>query len=209
MKLFTIRLAVILFTFPITIVGQHIKIDKKKLSFLKEEKTLNVIFDYSDLIRGGNFISEEEYLKKQKEKISARKNNYEEWFMAYEHSKNKTWKEIYVSILNENLSKYIAPKFVINSETNYTMKVNVLWIYSGYDIGIARSPSKIKLRLELIDNATKRIVEIIDVKESHGYNKDFDNDSEWPYLKLIQNAFRSSAFKLAITLKRVFDKKRN
>lgn len=109
--------------------------------------------------------------------------------------------------MNENLSKFIAPKFVVNSETNYTMKVNVLWIYSGYDIGIARSPSKIRLRLELIDNTTKKIVEIINVKKSHGYNQDADNDSEWPYLRLVQNAFRNSAFKLAITLRRVFDKK--
>lgn len=206
-SVFTILL--LLFS-SLSIFAQHIKIDKKKLSFLKTEQTINVIFSYNNHTRGGDNISEQEYLVRWHKKLSERKKDTTKWHDAYQDSKNNLWQQTYVDNLNTHLSEYNSPNFVLNSltDTNYTMVVNVLWIYSGFDIGIASSPSKIKLRLEIFNNLTNEITETIHIKESRGENRDIDNDSTWPDLRLVQNAFKNSAFKLAITLRRVFDKQK-
>lgn len=200
----------LLFLTSFSFFAQHIKIDKKKLSFLKTEQTISVIFSYKNHTRGGDDISEQEYLERWHKKLHKRKKDTAIWQDAYLDSKNILWQETYVDNLNTHLSQYISPHFVLNSKskTNYTMVVNVLWIYSGFDIGIASSPSKIKLKLELLNNLTNEVTETIHIKESRGKNRDLDNESAWPDLRLVQNAFKNSAFKLAITLKRVFEKQK-
>lgn len=202
-SLFT--LVFITFSFT-TIFAQHIKINKKELLFLRNEPSINVVFNYDTHTRGGDHISEKEYIKNWTKTLTNKSKDTSVWHNAYLNSKNKIWQETYVNNLNSNLIQYISPEFKLNSNSDFTLLINVLWIYSGYDIGIAKSPSKIKLELDVIDNNTKKIIQTIEIKESRGENKDSDNDSLWPDLKLVENAFKNSAFKLAITLRRVFEK---
>lgn len=208
MKLLRILLLLtFLFIGSSQIFAQHIKINKEELSFLKKEQTINVVFSYDNYKRGGKQISESEYVKNRKEKLVLREKDTTLWLDAYQNSKQILWPEAFAENLNKYLSKYKAPKFSPNSgkaDANFTMIVHVLWIYSGYDIGIGRSPSKIKLKITIIDNKTNEIKSTINISETRGNNSDDDNDSEWPHLRRVENAFYNSGFKLAIALKRVF-----
>ncbi|NQY27856.1 MAG: hypothetical protein HRT69_00120 [Flavobacteriaceae bacterium] len=189
--------------------SQHIKINKKKLAFLKTEKAMNIVFNYDNHTRGGNHISELEYIKKRKKRLVVREKDPEVWYTNYKNSKDIHWKDAFLNQLNKSLYKHKAPEFLLYSDikTNFTMKVNVLWIYSGYDIGIAKSAAKLTLKIELFDNNTNQIIETIHIKKAYGENTDHDNESKFPNLRLVQNAFKTAGFKLAITLQRVFNKK--
>jgi hypothetical protein len=190
-------------------LAQHIKIDKDRLAFLKKEKIIPVVFDYTGYKREGKKISEADYLIEKTERLAAKDKDTKAWLEAYYNHKNNIWQEAYVHTFNEKLAKYEAPHFTLDtlSQTAYTMKVKVLWIYAGYDFGVGRSPAKISLKIQLIDNATNRIKAAFDISESRGGNSDDDNDFAWRNLRRVENAFSSSAYKLAIALKRVFDKK--
>jgi len=191
-------------------IAQHIKINKKNLSFLKNEQSINVVFNYDNHTRGGDHISELAYIEKRKKRQVAINKNPDTWFTYYQNSKNNNWKNAYVDHLNQSLTKYQAPEFQLNTsiKTKYTMLVNVLWIYSGYDIGVAKWPSKISLRIELIDNTAQKIIETIDIKKAQGGNSDLDNESKFSNLRLVNNAFKKAGFKLAITLQRVLKRKK-
>ena len=192
-----------------TLFAQHIKIDKKELSFLRNEQTINVVFKYDNIKRGGEYISELKYIENRKIKLSLKGKDTIAWIEAYTKSKQNLWQEAYVKHLNKTLHKYKAPLFKIDpsKSTNYSMIVDVVWIYSGYDVGIGRSPAKIKLILTFVDNKVRRKRTNIIVPETFGGNNDNDNDSHWPHLKRVENAFYNSGFKLGIAIKRVFDKK--
>lgn len=189
--------------------SQHIKINKKRLSFLKSEKAMNVVFNYDNHTRGGDNISELEYIEKREKRQIAHKKDPEVWHTYYKNSKNIHWKDAFIDQLNKSLYKHQAPEFLLYSDikTNFTMKVNVLWIYSGYDLGVVKWPSKLDLKLEIINNSTNQIIETIIINKAQGENTDFDNDSMFSNLRLVQNAFKTAGFKLAITLQRVFKKK--
>ena len=193
-----------------TSIAQHIKINKKNLTFLKNEKTVNVVFNYDNHTRGGNHISEIEYIEKRKNRQLFHKKDPETWHTYYQNSKNIHWKDAYVNTLNQYLNKYQAPQFVLHSnlKPNFTMLVNVVWIYSGYDIGVAKSPAKLTLVIELFDNSTNQILETIHIKKALGENTDHDNESKFSNLRLVQNAFKKAGFKLAITFHRVLQKKK-
>jgi len=209
MKLTTLLLTLTI-AFCSSSIAQHIKINKKNLSFLKNEQIINVVFNYNDHTRGGDQISELTYIEKRKKRQVEINKDPDVWFTYYQNSKNINWKNAFVDNLNQYLTKYQTPEFQLNSalKTKYTMLVNVLWIYSGYDVGAAKWPSKVTLRVELIDNTTQKTIETIDIKKAQGGNTDLDNESKYSNLRLVNNAFKKAGFKLAITLQRVFKKKK-
>ncbi len=203
---------ILLVLFTISAVSgfsQHIKIDKKKLGFLKNETHVQVKFKYDNLSFNADNLSEIAFIDYFKDKMASRQIDSTGWTNAYFLHKDALWQEAYVSKLNETLERYQAPIFSLDESqnANYYMLVEVNWIYAGYDIGVAKSPSKVKLNLLLFDKKNKTKIATIPVGISTADNDKEDNDSEWTYLRRIQNAFTNSGFKLGITLKRLFDKK--
>ncbi|PNQ73377.1 hypothetical protein C1T31_07625 [Hanstruepera neustonica] len=200
---------VVLTTISLSAFSQHIKIDKKKLEFLKNETHVLVKFKYDNLSFNADNLSEIVFIDYFEEKMASRQKDSTGWTHAYFKHKDSLWQEAYVSKLNETLERYQAPIFSLDESlsTNYYMLVEVSWIYAGYDIGIAKSPSKVKLKLHIFEQDTKKKMTTIPVGITTADNDKEDNDSEWTYLRRIQNAFTISGFKLGIALKRVFDKK--
>ena len=196
-------------TISVSVFSQHIKIDKKKLEFLKTETHIQVKFKYDNLSFNANNLSEIDFIDYFKEKMASRQKDSTGWTNAYFLHKDSLWQEAYVSKLNETLERYQAPIFSLDQSlnSNYYMLVEVSWIYAGYDIGVARSPSKVKLKLHIFEQNTKKKITTIPVGITTADNGKEDNDSEWTYLRRVQNAFTISGFKLGIALKRVFDKK--
>jgi len=201
--LITIALSLFYITFTFS---QHLKIDKDALSVLKSEEQVSVFFTFQDCTFGGKYLSEKEFIKSHYKKIIKRNQDTTDWYNAYQNSKKSLWPKAYLKNLNTYLSRYDAPEFVLDSlhRNNYILKVNVVWIYTGYDVGVARSPSKISLMLKIIENNTGKVISTIKVSETRGGNSDEDNDSNWTYLRRVENAFFNSGFKLAIALKRIF-----
>ena len=62
----TVLLSITFLIVTTSLFAQHIKIDKKQLSFLNNEQVINVIFKYDDIKRGGDNISELKYIENRK-----------------------------------------------------------------------------------------------------------------------------------------------
>lgn len=187
------------------VYAQHIKIDKDQFVFLKDEITVSVQFSYDHLTHGGKYISDKERLNETKASLIKKGKDTLVYQQAYDNYKAVLWQTAYIEKINETLKDYNAPKFIIaNSETaNYTMLVDVVWMHFGYDVGISRAPSKVKTEITFIDK-DKTVMTSLKFGESFGDNSDDDNDSSWPNLQRIKNAFETNAFKLGLALRRVF-----
>lgn len=179
------------------------------MAFLENESHIQVRFKYDNLSFNADNLSEIAFIDYFKVKMASRQIDSTGWTNSYFNHKDELWQEAYVSKLNETLERYQSPNFTLDEsrKSNYYMLVEVIWIYAGYDIGIVKSPSKVKLNLHLFEQNTKTKITTIPVGTTTADNDKEDNDSEWPYLRRIQNAFTVSGFKFGISLKRLFDKK--
>ena len=189
--------------------GQHIRIDKNQLAFLKNEKQISVVFNYDNYKRGGKNLTEDQYIQNRITKLSEKGIDTAIWRKAYEESKAMLWPDAFIRKLNETLERYEAPEFTLDSlsDTNYCMAVYVPWIYSGYDVGIGRSPAKVKLVVTFVNLKTGEKKTSISISDVMGHNDADDNDSEWPHLRRAENAFYNAGYKFGISTKRLFDKK--
>ena len=189
--------------------GQHIRIDKNQLAFLKNEKQISVVFNYDNYKRGGKNLTEDQYIQNRITKLSEKGIDTAIWRKAYEESKAMLWPDAFIRKLNETLERYEAPEFTLDSlsGTNYCMAVYVPWIYSGYDVGIGRSPAKVKLVVTFVNLKTGEKKTSISISDVMGHNDADDNDSEWPHLRRAENAFYNAGYKFGIGAKRLFDKK--
>ncbi len=156
-------------------VAQHIKLDKKEMSFLATQEKINVVFTYEGLLFNADNLTETEFVNYIKEKIEGKLNAEEalEWEKRYFYAKDSIFPKIFVTSINNRIKDYDHPiKFVLNDESsNYTMKVQTDWMYFGYDVGIANQPAKANLIITFYETSNPtQIVSQIEVDRAQGFD---------------------------------------
>jgi hypothetical protein len=108
-------------------VAQHIRLDKKEMSFLASQQKVNVIFTYEDLHFNADNFTESEFLDYIKKKIEGKLNTEEalDWEQKHFVAKDSIYPKIFVASLNNRIKNYDHPiEFVWNDPSiKYTMKV--------------------------------------------------------------------------------------
>ncbi|RMA57893.1 hypothetical protein [Ulvibacter antarcticus] len=194
-----------------SILAQHIDIDKKALSFLASEETLNIQIDFNGVVIDNN-VSESDFLVKMHKKIVNHRDQAEadQWAKDYVEFKNEIWPATFIEVLNNKLKDYKnAPQFIENNtDANYLLKVKIPWMYYGYDAGIVNEPAKVTMLLEFSkSDAPNEPLFTTEISRAMGkYNKtDGDGEGVGPSLNRMRKAITTAAYKLAKALKRVVD----
>lgn len=154
-------------------IAQHIKLDKKEMSFLASQQKVNVAFTYDDVLFNEDNFTEREFLDYIKEKIESKLNTEEalEWERNYFQAKDSVYSEIFISALNNRIQSYDSPvEFVLNDTSlKYTMKVQTDWMYFGYNVGIVKQPAKGNLNISFYETATpETIISKIEINRAEG-----------------------------------------
>jgi len=192
-------------------IAQRIDIDKKALSFLTTAEKINVEFSYNDLIIDDG-VPESLFLNNMRDKIIRQSDEQEanQWAASYEEFKSNVWADSFISELNNRISSFKnAPVFVSeDSSVEYTMKINIPWMYFGYDAGIVNKSAKVTMDLDFIKTANlDNILFSTSIRRAMGkYNRTKgDGEGAGPSLNRMRKAIQFGAFKLAQTLKRILD----
>ncbi|MBQ4822468.1 hypothetical protein [Aquimarina sp. MMG016] len=148
--------------------AQRIKMDKKKLQFLKGETKIGVELTFpGDFkiqgfslflpepgfeIRGGK-TSEKVFIEKMRKKWG--KNDAalgERWVQHYKEAKQKQWQELFLKTVNEGLQEYTDLRFTSSDEdANYKLIVEADWMYFGYGkVQVARNGAKLITTLKFV-----------------------------------------------------------
>jgi len=188
---------VILVLFSIQVLqAQHIDIDKKLLSFLAVEKTINILFTYDGLKFNEDNEPEEGYL----EDITLGEKK------RYYKSKDSIWPIKFTTTLNSKLKEYKnGPQFNIKDSTaNYTMRVNNSWMYFGYNVIAAKWPAKAKLDLTFYETSNpETIIYETTIDKALGTNNEVYNLDKWSKFNRVAKAYEKGAYKLAQAFKRI------
>lgn len=197
--------------FTLNLSAQRIKIDKDALSFLASEEKINVQFSYDGLLID-NGIPEATFLENMRIKIirQSDEKEAEAWAASYVNFKSFKWASSFTEALNKRMVKYKnSPVFQVNDTlARYTMKVNIPWMYFGYDAGIVNEPAKVNMDLEFYETKKPdKVIFATSIRRAMGkYNRvEGDGDSVGPSLNRLRKALAFGAFKLSQVLKKIVD----
>lgn len=151
-------LSIILFIIYITpSLGQKIKTASGDISILTGEKELSVTFGYDNMNVHG-YPSESDFIKdkaqiREKNKPGSGKHFKDSWFA----DRDTVYAPLFMEHFNDALPKKRKISVAKNMpDAKYNLHVQTLWIYTGYNVGIASQPCKIDVVLQLYEKANPK-----------------------------------------------------
>lgn len=166
----------------VTGFAQDVKIKKGDFSFLKDQKELNVEFDYSHLKLMKENLTEAQYVEKRVNDLNEKdKGNGNIWKKKWVAAPQMIWNPKFLELLTKTYGK---EKDVTIEEglatAKYTLIVDAVWIYPGWDAAIMKQPAKVSTVLRFVETSNKsNVIMEIETEEAPGdqWGSNFSNES--------------------------------
>lgn len=163
--------------------AQDMDVVKGDFGFLKDQKEVNVEFDYSKLTLLKEKLTEEKYVADRVKDLNEKsKNNGDIWKKKWVASKDQIWNPKFLELMNVIFNK--EGKDVTFQEgltaAKYTLIVNAVWVYPGWDVGIMKQPAKVTTNLKFVETANKSNVLLeVSSEEAPGdqWGNNYSNES--------------------------------
>lgn len=176
------KLVFALFLISGVISAQDMNVVQGNFAFLKDQKEINIEFDYSNFTMMKENKPEAQYVEEHKADLDKKaKGNGNIWQKKWIAAKEQIWTPKFLEIGNIVFSK--AGKEINFQEglnTPYTLIVKTVWIYPGWDAGIMKQEAKVTTNLKFVDSADKsKVLLEINSEEAPGdqWGSTFSNES--------------------------------
>jgi hypothetical protein len=160
------KLVVALFLVTSIMTAQDMDVVKGNFSFLKDQKEVNVEFSYSNLKLMKDNLTNDEYVAKRTKELDEKgKGNGETWAKKWLASRDLIFEPKFIELSNTIFTKE-KKDIVFNeglAQAKYTLIVDAVWFYPGYNVGIARHAAKVSLNLKFVETANKNNV-LLEIK---------------------------------------------
>ncbi len=152
-KYFTLALAVIC----VSVYAQKMKVEQGAFDFIVGQKEVNVEFDYSDLKLMKENFTNDEYVTKRSGDLEAKtRGKGKTWEKAWNSSRELIWNPKFLELMNKYLEKNEGIYFAEDlPDAKYTLIVETVWLYPGWDAGIMKQPAKVTTNLKFVETANK------------------------------------------------------
>lgn len=140
------------------VMAQKVKVKSGDYSFLAGQKEINVEFTYENLKLMKENLTESQYVEERKADLNEKaKGNGDSWAKKWEASKELAWQPKFIELVNVVLTK--AKKDITFQEglssAKYTLIVDVVWIYPGYNVVMVKQGAKVTTVLRFVETANK------------------------------------------------------
>ncbi|WP_125718667.1 hypothetical protein [Flavobacterium ustbae] len=176
------KLLIACFLFSGAAFAQDMNVIKGDFHFIKDQKEMNVEFDYSNFTMMKENKPEAQYVEEHKADLDKKaKGNGKIWEKKWIAAKDQIWTPKFLEIANIVLTKEKKDlNFQEGLQTPYTLIVKTVWIYPGWDAGIMKQPAKVTTNLKFVetDNKSNVLLEITS-EEAPGdqWGNNFSNES--------------------------------
>ncbi|PJJ07503.1 hypothetical protein CLU83_0677 [Flavobacterium sp. 1] len=138
--------------------AQDMDVVKGDFGFIKDQKEVNVEFDYSKLTLLKEKLTEEKYVANRVKELNEKsKNNGDIWKKKWVGSKDQIWNPKFLELMNVIFNK--EGKDVTFQEgltaAKYTLIVEAVWVYPGWDAGVMKQAAKVSTNLKFVETANK------------------------------------------------------
>lgn len=163
--------------------AQDMKVVKGDFGFLKGEKEVNVEFDFSKMTLLKEEKTEAQYVEERAKELNDKtKGTGDIWKKKWASSKELIWIPKFLELVNVVLSKEKKDLSFNEGLTSakYTLIVETVWLYPGWDAGVMKQHAKVSTRLLFVETANKSNVLLeITSEEAPGdqWGNNFSNES--------------------------------
>lgn len=165
-----------------SIHSQKIKIEQGNFDFIVGQKEVNVEFNYDNMkLLKENFTNEEYIAKRSGDLEEKTRGKGKTWEKTWNSSPELIWNPKFLELMNKYLGKEQDMYFAEDlNDTKYTLIVETVWIYPGWDAGIMKQPAKVTTNLKFVETGNRdNILLEVSGKNAPGdqYGNNFSNES--------------------------------
>ena len=162
--------------------AQDVNVVNGNFDFIKNQKEINIEFDYSDFTMMKENKTEKQYVEERTAELNEKyKGNGNIWQKKWYSSKELIWNPKFLELINVVLQKEKKElNFQEELTTPYTLIVKTTWLYPGWDVSIMKQPAKVSTNLKFVETANKSNVLLeITSEEAPGdqWGNNFSNES--------------------------------
>lgn len=169
------QLLMILFalTFTKATFAQEVYQTKGDLSFLKDEKSINIEFSYENMIVD-EYGKEDKFLKLKKDEKNAKEpGSGDKFLLDWEADKKEKYEPRFIQRFTEH------SKLTVSKDAKYTLVFRTKFMSGGYSVGVAKKSAQIEAEVWIVESsnrAKKLVVFTVDrAEESMWRGAAFDN----------------------------------
>lgn len=155
--------------------SQKLKLTDGDLAFLKNEKTINLVFTYNNLAVG-KYDNEKDYVNDKKETMNKKNpGTGDKWANAWKADQEDRYRDQFVELFEKECPSLKTEK---DGNSKYTILYNTTFLEPGYNIGISRKNAQHNAVLTIVETANKsKVLATITVDKALGrdfWGADFD-----------------------------------
>ncbi|MEW5674684.1 hypothetical protein ABGT15_00030 [Flavobacterium enshiense] len=129
-------------------IAQNKRILSGDFKNLKGITGFNLVFDYTNL-KVDKFETEEAFLEDKMKKREA-KGTAEDFKKSWFLDREERYEPKFIESFNKRFDGKIKADKNLSS-AKYTAKIQTLWIYPGYNVGVVRQPSKLNAIIKIFE----------------------------------------------------------
>lgn len=162
--------------------AQDMEVKKGDFKFLSGQKELNVEFNYSNLKLMKENLTNDQYVEERVKDLNEKsKGNGNAWKKKWEAAPQMIWNPKFIELLSKvyGNEKNVTVEEGLTS-AKYTLIVDAVWIYPGWDVAMMKKPAKVNTVLRFVETANKSNVLLeIESEEAPGdqWGSNFSNES--------------------------------
>jgi hypothetical protein len=141
-----------------TMSAQDMKVVSGDFKFLKDQKEINVEFDYSKFTMMKEKKTEAQYVAEHKADLDKKtKGTGDIWQKKWNSAKELIWTPKFLELMHIIFTKDKKEVSFQEGLTTapYTLIVETVWIYPGWDAGIMKQPAKVSTNLKFVETNNK------------------------------------------------------
>lgn len=153
------KVTILVFAFLITssLVAQKMKVEQGGFDFLKGQKEVNVEFSYDNMTLLKKNISNDDYVKEHSAELEEKSpGKGKTWEKSWVAARELIYAPKFLELMNRYLYEDHGTKFGEElTEAKYTLIVETVWVFPGWDAGVMKQPAKVTTQLKFVETANR------------------------------------------------------
>jgi len=137
--------------------AQKMKIVDGGFDFLNGQKEINVEFVYDNMQLLKKNLSEEQYVEEHAAEMEEKSpGKGETWKKSWAAARELIWQPKFLELMNRYFYEDHGMAFKEGlSDAKYTLIVETVWLYPGWDAGVMKQPAKVTTNLKFVETANR------------------------------------------------------
>ncbi len=175
------NLTLLLVLFTAVMYSQKIKLKQGSLDFVKGQKEINVEFVYDNMKLLRKNLTNDEYVKEHSAELEEKtKGKGKYWEKSWYTSRELIYAPKFLELMNryfyEDHGIYFGEGL---TDANYTLIVETIWIYPGWDAGVMKQHAKVTVLLKFVETGNRdNVLSEVTSENAPGdqWGSSFDNE---------------------------------